>query len=180
MALRPGRHVLDPAAGSLRILTYREGLAQKVGHDLTFTVARWKASIDVAADGSCSAVELEVDSDSLELTDSRNGVKPLTARDRDEIRRNVEQRVLRGRPIAFASSRIGIEAGILSVSGELSLGDAARTVDFDLVLHEDGRLHATLPLIQSRWGIKPYSALLGALRVRDALDVELDVHLPLA
>lgn len=178
MALRPGTHLLGPIAGSLQVLTYREGFAQKVGHDLILTVARWEASVEVAADGSCSEVRLDADPGSLEVTDGRNGIKPLSARDREEIRRNIDQRVLQGRRITFASSRVDSEPGSLSMTGELSLGDAARAVAFDLALGEDGRLQATLPVVQSHWSIKPYSALMGALKVRDAVDVVLDVQLP--
>ena len=32
--------------------------------------------------------------------------------------------------------------------------------------------------MQSGYGIKPYTAFLGALRVRDAVDVAIDVDLP--
>ncbi len=42
----------------------------------------------------------------------------------------------------------------------------------------DGRVTGTFLVAQSEWGIKPYRALLGALRVRDTVEVVLDVVLP--
>jgi hypothetical protein len=35
-----------------------------------------------------------------------------------------------------------------------------------------------LPVTQSEWGIKPYRALMGALKVRDTVEVVLDASLP--
>ncbi len=40
-----------------------------------------------------------------------------------------------------------------------------------------GRYHAEAHVIQSEDGIKPYTAFLGALRVRDAVDVAVDLDL---
>jgi len=39
------------------------------------------------------------------------------------------------------------------------------------------RYHAETTVIQSNYGIKPYTGFLGALRVRDAVDVVADVDL---
>ena len=36
----------------------------------------------------------------------------------------------------------------------------------------------TIPLTQSDWGIKPYRGLMGALKVRDELEIVLDARLP--
>jgi hypothetical protein len=40
------------------------------------------------------------------------------------------------------------------------------------------RVRATMSIVQSDFGITPYSALLGALRVKDAVEVSVDVRLP--
>ncbi len=39
------------------------------------------------------------------------------------------------------------------------------------------RYHAETTVVQSDYGIKPYTGFLGALRVRDAVDVAVDVDL---
>ncbi len=39
------------------------------------------------------------------------------------------------------------------------------------------RYHAEATVVQSEYGIKPYSGFLGALRVRDAVQVTVDVDL---
>ena len=38
--------------------TYREGVAQKVGHDLIIDVEQWEATAEVGEDGTLSAVQL--------------------------------------------------------------------------------------------------------------------------
>ena len=67
---------------------------------------------------------------------------------------------------------------MLTVRGELSLAGASRSVSFGLETTDDGHLTGTLPLIQSEWGIKPYRGLMGALKVRDAVEIVVDVQLP--
>jgi hypothetical protein len=42
----------------------------------------------------------------------------------------------------------------------------------------DGRVTGTLPVTQSDWGIKPYRGLMGALKVRDTVEIGIDVQLP--
>ena len=48
----------------------------------------------------------------------------------------------------------------------------------ELELSGDGRVTGTLPVIQSQWGIKPYRAFMGALKVRDDVEIVLDAWLP--
>jgi hypothetical protein len=42
----------------------------------------------------------------------------------------------------------------------------------------DGRVTGTAQLLQSEWGIKPYRGLMGALKVRDSVEVVFDGVLP--
>jgi len=40
------------------------------------------------------------------------------------------------------------------------------------------RVSGTLPVTQSEWGIKPYRAFMGALKVRATVEIVVDVRLP--
>jgi polyisoprenoid-binding protein YceI len=177
MPLRPGTRRLGPGSASLRVHTYREGVAQPVGHDLVLEVERWEATADVGEDGAVAAVRLEADPGSLAVREGRRGVKPLSDRDRAEIRRNIDQKVLGRRPITFRSRGVSGEDGPLTVSGDLSMGGATRPVTFELDLSADGRLAGTLPVTQSSWGIKPYRGFMGALKVRDTVEVVIEARL---
>ena len=163
----------------LQVRTYREGVAQKVGHDLIIDVERWEATAEIGEDGTLSAVRLTADPRSLQVRAGLHGVKPLTDKDRADIRNTIDEKILRGQPIAFRSSAVKPGDGALTVRGELDLAGTTRPATFELHSTPDGRVGGTLPVTQSEWGIKPYRGLMGALKVRDTIEVVLDVRLPL-
>lgn len=153
-------------------------MAQKVGHDLVIDVGQWQATVEVSEGGTLSAIRLEADARSLQVREGLHGLKSLSDKDRAEIRENIDQKILRGRPIAFRSGAIEAGNGRLAARGELDLGGTTRPASFDLNLAADGRVSGTLPVSQSEWGIKPYRGLMGTLKVRDTVEVVLDVRLP--
>ena len=71
-----------------------------------------------------------------------------------------------------------VSDGRMVVHGELTMAGTTKPANFELRLDERGRVNGTLPVTQSEWGIKPYRAFMGALKVRDTVDVVLDVRLP--
>src|SRR5436190_2045832 len=166
------------ADASLQVRTYREGVAAKAGHDLIIDVTRWDATVDVADEPAGWSIELNADPRSLEIREGLRGVKPLTDKDRVEIRKNIDEKILGSHPIQFRSTALESSAGKLVVAGELSLVGVSRPVSFELET-TDGHVGGTLPLTQSAWGIKPYRGLMGALKVRDAVEIVVDVQLPL-
>lgn len=177
VALAPGTQTVGPEQGALRVHTYREGMAQKAGHDLVIDVVEWEAKVEVSPDGTPTAVELQADPGSLGVIEGRRGIKPLTDSDRKEIRSTMDREILRGQPIAFKSSHVGLAGDRLDVDGELTLAGSTRQVGFVLELSVDGHVTATLPVTQSEWGIKPYRAFMGALKVRDQIEVKLEANL---
>ena len=173
-----GTHRVGRDNGALQVRTYREGFAQRVGHDLIIDVERWDAVAEVGEDGALSAVQLTADPHSLQVREGLHGVKPLTDKDRADIRRTIDEKILAGRPIAFRSTAVEPHDGGLTVSGDLELAGTTRPASFALTAAADGRVRGTLPVTQSEWGIKPYRGMMGALRVRDTIEVVLDVPLP--
>jgi hypothetical protein len=178
VVLRAGTHRVGADNGTLQVRTYREGLAQKVGHDLIIEVGQWEAAAEVREDGGLSAVQLDADPHSLQVREGLHGVKPLTDKDRADIRKTIDEKILGGRPIAFRSTEVEPGAGGLTVRGELELAGTRRPASFELNAAADGRVRGTLPVTQSEWGIKPYRGMMGALKVRDTIEVVLDVPLP--
>jgi polyisoprenoid-binding protein YceI len=178
VALRAGTHRVGRADGTLLVRTYREGVAQKVGHDLIIDVGHWEAAAEVREDGTLSAVQLNADPRSLQVREGLRGIKPLTDKDRADIRNTIDERILLGRRIAFDSTAVETGNGGLTLRGDLELAGMRRPVSFELDAAADGRLRGTLPVTQSEWGIKPYRGLMGALKVGDTVEVVLDVGLP--
>jgi polyisoprenoid-binding protein YceI len=180
VTVAPGRHTFGPETASLRVKTYREGMAAKVGHDLVIEVADWSASMESGAGPDDLTIELRADPTSLQVLTGERGVKPLSDKDRDEIRKNIDGKVLRGQPIAFRSTAVRPADGDggLAVDGDLTMGGSTRNVNARLDLQPDGHLTGTIPLVQSQWGIKPYRGLMGALKVRDDVEIVIDARLP--
>lgn len=164
---------LGPADGSLVVKTYREGIAARIGHDLVIDVTSWHATLEGGR------VELTADPHSLRVREGLRGVKPLSDGDRDEILKNVDEKVLRGQPISF-SGTVTERDGALDVDGDLTIAGTKRPMLAGVRVAADGRATATISLNQSDWGIKPYRGMMGALKVRDELEIVLDVRLPAA
>ncbi len=177
MTLASGTHKVGPQQGTLHVHTYRDGMAQKIGHDLILAVDRWEGMVEVA-DGAPTRVELDADSQSLKVSEGVGGVKPLSEDDKKKIIEGTNDKVLKKQPIKFHSSSVSHAGGKLSVAGDLTMGGTTRPASFDLALGDDGRLHGKLDIVQSEWGIKPYKAMMGALKVRDTVEIALDVALP--
>jgi polyisoprenoid-binding protein YceI len=177
MAIAAGTHQLGPDKGSLEIRTYREGMASKAGHDLIIDVTRWEGTLTVAQDGGPSTLELSADPRSLEIREGVGGLKPLSDKDRAEIRKNIDEKALGGETITFRSRRLGLtdDGSRLTAEGDLSMAGNTRAITADLDVEAGGRVTGTIPLTQSEWGIKPYRGLMGALKVRDSLEVVVDV-----
>ena len=178
MALRTGTHSLGPENASLQVRTYREGVAAKAGHDLIIDVARWDATVEVAGEPAGWTIELNADPRSLEIREGLRGVKPLTDKDRVEIRKNIDEKILGSHPIQFRSSgvRPADDGGRLTVEGALSMAGSTRPLTAHLRVENGGAISGTIPVRQSDWGIKPYRGLMGALKVRDDVEVAIDVR----
>jgi polyisoprenoid-binding protein YceI len=175
-----GTYSLGPGNASLQVKTYREGMASKVGHDLVIEVTRWEGTVVIAPDPESSTVELEADPRSLAVREGVGGVKPLTDKDRAEIVKNIDAKILGGQPIAFRAGAVRPDGSRLTVEGELTMAGATRPVTAQLDTGADGRVSGTITLVQTNWGIKPYRGLMGALKVRDEVEIVIDASLQAA
>jgi polyisoprenoid-binding protein YceI len=179
MALRTGTHRFGPDNASLQVRTYREGVAAKAGHDLIIEVTRWDATVDVADEPTGWTVELNADPRSLEVREGLRGVKPLTDKDRVEIRKNIDEKLLGSHPIQFRSKgvRPADDGARLTVEGDLQMAGSTGPLTAVLSVEDGGALSGTIPLTQSAWGIKPYRGLMGALKVRDEIEIVISASL---
>jgi polyisoprenoid-binding protein YceI len=180
----PGTHAFGPADGELRVNVFREGAAARMGHDLVFGVRNWSAKLTVdPSDPALSSLEASAEVGSFSIVDTKGGAKPLSRSDHADIKRNIEEKILdvaRFPTIDFHSTSVSmVDDTRARLSGELTIAGTTRPVDVTLAL-AGGRAKASLTVVQSQWGIKPFKALIGALKVRDAVDITLDVPLPVA
>jgi polyisoprenoid-binding protein YceI len=166
-------YTLGPEDGILSVRTSRTGAVAKAGHDLLLHVTEWSANLDVDA----PSLTLEVDATSLRVREGTGGIKPLDDDDLSNIETTIDDEVLRRRDIGFRSTSVEHNGDTLTVTGDLTLVGATRPIAFDLSL-TDGRVAGVVVVKQTEWGMKPYTALFGALKVADEVRVEIDAALP--
>ena len=180
MAVLAGRHQLGPAQGRILLRTFRDGLAAQAGHDLTIEATRWSGVLEVNGDLNPAALDIRIDMGALVVREGTGGVKPLTDRDRREIAVTARKVLASDRYPEAVFAAAGFEpaaGGGGEISGTLTIRGQARPARVQVSQAGAGRYHAAAKVIQSEYGIKPYTAFLGALRVRDAVDIAVDLDL---
>jgi len=172
-------HRLGPGNAALAVHTGRTGAAAKAGHDLVIHVTSWEASLELGEDPATTSMELAADATSLRVHQGSGGVQALGDDDKANIHQTIDDDILERQDIKFRSTRVqgAPDGGAISVEGDLTLVGTTRPIAFDLAIGDDGALSATALVTQTAWGVKPYSALLGALKVADDVEVVLDGHL---
>jgi polyisoprenoid-binding protein YceI len=179
--IQAGTHRLGPENATLSVHTRRGGAAAKAGHDLVLEVTSWQAAVE-AGDGKSPeaiSIELSADATSLRVRKGSGGMQALGDDDKASIHQTIDDEVLKRRDIVFRSTGVRRAAGPgrISVAGDLTLAGQTRPIAFELGVGGDGALSATAVVTQTQWGMKPYSALFGALKVLDDVEVVLDGHL---
>lgn len=151
----------------------------RAGHSLEIRVNVWSAQLGLTDDPIASSLSLDIDSRSLSVIDGSGGPKPLTDEDRLKITETINDRILQGQQITFRSTSVRARGSdTLEVHGELTLLGRPGPVQFVLTIDGDGHLAATAQITQTAFGIEPYSAMRGALKVKDELLIEVDGQLP--
>ena len=193
MAANGGRHQLGPESGRLTLRTYRSGLAAQAGHDLTIDVIRWQADIDLPARNFTAdapsvpnergGLDATIDLTSLAVREGRGGIKPLTDRDRRDILSQAGKALDTGRypeasytATSFSPDPAGSGGG--AIDGTLTLHGQSRPLRLQVTRTGDGPYRASATVVQSQFGIKPYSGMFGALKLRDDVEVEVTVTWP--
>src|SRR5215472_3191602 len=179
MAQQPGRHAFGSGRGRVKLLTARDGFAAQAGHDLTIEVGGWSGELTVGDDGKPTDLSVKLDLTSLVVIAGTGGVKPLTDRDRREIVVTARKvlGVDRHPQATFTASTFEPGSGGGGViQGTLTLGGISRPLKLQVSSTGGDSFHATASVRQSEFGIKPYTAFLGALKVSDAVGVEVDVN----
>ena len=166
-------YTLGPEDGILAVRTSRTGAVAKAGHDLLLHVTEWSATLDTDA----PSVTLDADATSLRVREGTGGIKPLGEDDHANIETTIDDEVLKRGDVRFRSTRVDAQGDRLAVEGDLTLAGTTRPVAFELAL-EGGRVRGEAVVRQTQWGMKPYTALFGALKVADDVRVGIDARLP--
>jgi polyisoprenoid-binding protein YceI len=174
------RYRLDLAHSRFTVQAFAGGLLSMLGHSPTFAVRDFAGEIRLdpqAPDGA--SLDVTVRADSLEILDQ------VSASDRKEIEGRMRQEVLEApgfREIHWhadncPAQRVGQDEYRLLVRGQLSLHGVTRELEVNapLQVYYDGvRLGGQFPLRLSEFGIRPVTALGGAIQLKDELRVTFD------
>ena len=111
------------------------------------------------------------------MREGSGGVTTLGDEEKAGIEQTIDDEVLKGAAIEFRSSALELDPGgtHATVHGELEL--AGTPPDLLRAESEDGRLTGRATVRQSDWGIKPYTALFGTLKVADEVEIGIDARL---
>ena len=170
------RH-FDASSAECFVFTYKEGWLAAVAHDLKIRVTKFHVDVDE----DTHAIRARFDAASLRtVCATRDGIDApatLRASDKREIDHNISRDVLDAGAcpeITFTSSSVQENDGRYLVKGTLALHGRKRQVTVHVSKAPTGfvgeaRIH------QPDFGIRPYSALLGTLKVKADVTVRISV-----
>ena len=158
------------------VFTFKDGLLSKVAHDLKVKVTRF--SVDV----SDSKISAEFDPNSLVVVnavhDGAEDPKALSDGDKDKIASQVQKEVLeteQHKTITFTSTKVTRRAdGGYSVTGDLTLHGTTRPISAETRV-EGGKQVAEVEIDQPQWGVTPFKAMMGTLKVKPVVRVRVSV-----
>ena len=167
-----------PGEARCEVLTSSEGLLSVVAPDLLFEVT----SFEIAVDPGAPAVSARFDAASLRARAALRGGRPvpggLKAADARSAEAKARDEVLaaaRFPEIRFASTAVTPrDGGGFDVRGELTLAGVTRDLAFRVDRRGD-RLVAEVTVRQPEFGIRPATAMLGAIRVRPGVLVRAEI-----
>lgn len=160
------------ARGSIEVFTFKHGLLARAAHDLALRFEEFEVALDgetVTAHFPLRALKVTgpVESGAIRADLYDPG-------QRRQIEQAMHDQVLLSarHPSARFTGRAIASAQGYEVAGQLEL--AGRSAPLTFSVRRDGDLHrASFEIQPSRWGIAPYKALFGAIKLKDLLRVEL-------
>ena len=167
-----------PDTATCEVLTFREGLLSAAAHDLLLRVEAFAIEVDLAG----PSVKATFDPASLRVVGALRDGRPLpgalSAADVRDIERAIREKVLHAErfpELRFGTSAVSARPDGYELRGTLTLAGRSRALAIE-AREVAGRLGAEVPLHQPDFGIRPYSAMLGAIRVKP--DVQVRVSVP--
>lgn len=157
------------------VSVFKEGALSRVGHDVMFQFGRVTLSV-----GEDLAMTAEFPIDSLRvvgaIVDGQPQPHVLSVKDQRDITGNIAK-VLEPRrhPSArYISQSVTATDNGYEIKGELTLHGVTRPINMTAT-RRDGMATARAVVHQPQFGIKPFKALLGALRIKPDVAIEFRV-----
>lgn len=175
-------YVINPGVSRFTVQAFAGGLLSALAHNPTFAVRQYAGTVQFDEATAAAGLTLAIQAPSLELTDD------LSASDQREVERVMHQEVLddtRFATITYASppSATTVAPGgegqyTVTMQGEMTLRGVTRRQPITArVVAAPGSLRAygEFAVRQTDYGIKPYVAAGGTIKVKDELKCTFDI-----
>ncbi len=163
--------------GTVQLFTYKDGMLSAIAHDLRLTVKRFRIELD---EPNFSAVFMP---DTIQVDGAMKRDKlderALSDKDKAKIRTTMLGEVLKASVHAQITFKgvVAHEGVVLIARGELAL--AGKTKPLEVTMrHTSGVVRGEVEIKPSEWGIKPYKALGGTLKLQDRVRVVFELPAP--
>ena len=158
-------------------------MGAKLAHDLILSPSQWSGTMNVDGDNpAASSASLSIDARSIEILEAVGGMKSLSDKDRRDIAKNIDDKVLetgKHAQLTFESTSVSGSAPDFNAAGNMTIKGTTRPVNVALNVN-GSQVTGKTSISQKDFGIKPFSAMMGAIKLRDDVDFELTVELPSA
>jgi polyisoprenoid-binding protein YceI len=158
-------------------------MGAKLAHDLILSPSQWSGTMNVDADNpAASSASLSIDARSIQILEAVGGMKSLSDKDRRDIAKNIDEKVLdtgKFPTLTFESTSVSGSEPNFNVAGNMTIKGTSRPVNVALSVN-GSQVAARTSISQKDFGIKPFSAMMGAIKLRDDVEFELTVDLPSA
>jgi polyisoprenoid-binding protein YceI len=166
---------LDASDGELLVHTGVAGRAARMGHRLTIAVTRWQVTVSWDGEEPVAA-EVVAEVDSIEVLRGEGGIKGLSGPEKAVVKSNALKSLSASRfpEIRFTTDKIEQTGDGYRLGGTLQVRDKSRDHVIDLRTEDLGdswRISVESRLRQTDYGIKPYSILMGSVRIADEVTV---------
>jgi polyisoprenoid-binding protein YceI len=159
-------------SGSFKVFTYKAGLLARLAHDLQLTLGKFEVVYDDdKVTGTFSPESLSVDG---AVKRGKVNADTISASDRTKIHGNITEKILETSKYPEITFEGTGDAGSGKVQGVLTMHGRSNPVD--LVVRESaGSYKGAVDLVPSRWGISPFKAMGGAIKLQDKVRVEFEI-----
>lgn len=180
---------LDASAVECHLFTFKDGALSALAHDLELKVTRLSIELgepSPAGEATEVSISARFSADSINVLHALKDGRPTTQLsdgDRRKIERTIASDVLdvRRHPEIHFTGKASLPSdpsAAIPITGELLLHGRRRPLSTQARRTAD-RLQIELTLHQPDFGITPYNALLGTLKLRPDIKVRLELGWPL-
>jgi len=175
---------VDQSVAVCQIFTYKEGILSRLAHDLRIDVTSF--FIDFGDSNHFISARFNTQSLRVDcaMADGRERPDLLSLRDKDDINNNIIREVLQTEAypeIVLVSSSVQKQETDYLVAGQLTVHGHTREISFNVRKENRSWYVVDVSLHLPDFGITPFSALFGAIRIKPDILVHIEIpaeHVP--